>query len=65
MVFPPSDVLEGRNWTASQKGAYTLPPGTHEYPWKFKVGVTQSKTVQVLTIPASYRLTMHATLRRA
>lgn len=62
MVFPPSDVLEGR---VAGKGAYTLPAGTHEYPWKFKVGFPRFVAIQVLMKPASCRSTTHATLRKA
>lgn len=36
MVFPPADVMEGRSHVAA-KAAYTLPPGQHEYPWRFKI----------------------------
>jgi hypothetical protein len=35
-VFPPADVMEGRSHM-SGKAAYTLPPGQHEYPYKFKI----------------------------
>lgn len=38
MVFPPPDVLEGRG----SKAAYTLPPGSHEYPFKFKIPFNNS-----------------------
>lgn len=34
MVFPDAAVLEGRQAT---KGTFTLSPGSHEFPWTFKV----------------------------
>ncbi|RMY44098.1 hypothetical protein D0864_15696 [Hortaea werneckii] len=41
MVFPPADVLEGRSHSGS-KATYTLPPGNHEYPFKFKIPFNNS-----------------------
>ncbi|KAK5121308.1 hypothetical protein LTR85_005474 [Meristemomyces frigidus] len=41
MVFPPADVLEGRSW-GSAKATYTLPPGQHEYAFKFKLPFNNS-----------------------
>ncbi|KAK4541927.1 hypothetical protein LTR36_007291 [Oleoguttula mirabilis] len=35
-VFPPAEVLEGRSRGAA-KATYTLPPGQHEYAFKFKL----------------------------
>ncbi|KAI6839676.1 hypothetical protein KC365_g16764 [Hortaea werneckii] len=40
-VFPPADVLEGRSQSGS-KATYTLPPGNHEYPFKFKIPFNNS-----------------------
>lgn len=40
-VFPPAEIVEGRNHT-SGKGSYTLPPGTHEYPFKLKIPFNNS-----------------------
>ncbi|KAI7310071.1 hypothetical protein KC315_g12725 [Hortaea werneckii] len=40
-VFPPADVLEGRSHSGS-KATYTLPPGNHEYPFKFKIPFNNS-----------------------
>jgi hypothetical protein len=62
MVFPPSDVLEGR---AAGKGSYTLPPGTHEYPWNFKVGLMLFTAILVLTESASCRSITHVTPKKA
>lgn len=36
MVFPSAEVLESRN-RGTGKATYTLPPGQHEYPFKFKL----------------------------
>ena len=41
MVFPDTQVLDGRS-QGGPKGHYTLPAGTHEYPWTFKVGSIHS-----------------------
>ncbi|KAI6891002.1 hypothetical protein KC318_g14160, partial [Hortaea werneckii] len=41
MIFPPADVLEGRSHSGS-KATYTLPPGNHEYPFKFKIPFNNS-----------------------
>ncbi|KAM0720609.1 hypothetical protein Q7P37_004746 [Cladosporium fusiforme] len=49
-VFPPADVLEGR---AGGKNAYTLPPGSHEYPWKFKLPFNNACHTQKSVIASS------------
>lgn len=36
MVFPDAAIVEGR---AASKGTFTLSPGSHEFPWTFKVGL--------------------------
>lgn len=50
MVFPPADVLEGRSW-GSAKATYTLPPGQHEYPFKFKLPFNNSCRGDRSTMP--------------
>lgn len=42
MVFPPPHVLQDRVHYGVAKNALTLPPGTHEYPFSFKVSATIS-----------------------
>lgn len=46
IVFPPPDVFgEKQNHVAAgnaSKTTFTLPPGSHEYPFKFKVGLQAS-----------------------
>ncbi|KAF2765197.1 hypothetical protein EJ03DRAFT_345806 [Teratosphaeria nubilosa] len=50
-VFPPANVIYGRENGASGKAAYTLPPGQHEYPFRFKIPFNNSCAAERMQMP--------------
>ncbi|EMC98920.1 hypothetical protein BAUCODRAFT_31194 [Baudoinia panamericana UAMH 10762] len=52
MAFPQTAVLESRTWSNSVKSSSTMPPGEHEFPFRFKIPFNNSCATDRSTMPS-------------